>query len=911
VHIDRKPLSGEDGAPAGIVLTLRDVTEEHRSRHLLTQLIWGVDAVTGRGFLADLLERLCTTLKAGAALVAQVMEADPSRMETLAYCRDGEILENVSYVLAGTPCAMVLKGFRAHIFPDDVRGEFPADRFLAELEARGYAGIPLVDSSGAAIGVLAVVFREPVENPGYLEKLLGLFQVRLGAELERMAFERKISASEAEKRMILDSFEDVGLHFVDRNLAPAWSNPAGTRLWAAVELCGDACGVPDTSVCPRCAAKLTLERGAEREDEIHCPDGTGEVRDYLVRTLPVREADGALRGALQVALDITHRNRAEALRRESEHLFQGLFLENPAVSWFVSPETGDILEANPAASRFYGYPPETLRRMKVWDINQLPEATVRARMAEVKRSACMFEPFPHRLADGTVRDVAIFASPVIFRGRNCLYSIIVDITERKAAERALAERERMYRLLAEHGHDVVWRMDESFVCAWVSPSVDRLLGYSPEELIGKSWEILFAPDQRDEAKAAIDRWHEKERRGEAGVESRKWAFALRRKGGDPVWVEITTTPVREMDGTFDGFVGTMRDVTEAMRAEEMIRVSEDRFHSFMIHFPGFAFIKAADGRYIWANRSPAGDEIIPPERLAGRTDHDIFPAIFAEHYEKTDQEVRETGRRVQTVAAAPSRDRDRYQLISKFPIGSERPVARIGGMAIDITELVETREQLRTALQEKEMLLREVHHRVKNNLAVINSLFALQARRSAHPEVRSALEQSASRISAMALIHENLYRGDRLGAVDFRGYAEGLGRSLLENLSLVAGPVRLTVQSRHVVLPLEQAVTCGLILNELLMNSLKYAFPSGRGGAIVISARVSHGGHSEPRVEVSVRDDGVGLPDGAEKKDTLGMRIVRLMVERQLRGQLETLQGTGAGFRFHWPAGNISESKSF
>jgi PAS domain S-box-containing protein len=629
--------------------------------------------------------------------------------------------------------------------------------------------------------------------------------------------------------------------------------------------------------------------------------GTDPVDWVRLDRKPLHDTSGAPLGIVVTLRDVT----------AGEHLYRGLFWENPAMSWFVSPETGDILEANPAASRFYGYPPETLRRMKVWDINQLPEATVRARMAEVKRSACMFEPFPHRLADGTVREMAIFSSPVVFRGRNCLYSIIVDITEHKAAERSLAERERMYRLLAEHGHDVVWRMDDAFVCAWVSPSVERLLGYSPQELIGKSWEFLFAPDQRDDAKAAIDGWREKERRGQADAKSRKWTFTLRRKDGVPVWVEITTTPLREADGTFDGFVGTMRDVTEAKRADELIRVSEERFHSFMIHFPGVAFIKEADGRYIWANRSPAGDETIPPESLVGRTDKDIFPPIFADPYGKTDRKVRETGLRVQTVAAAPGRDRDRYQVISKFPIGSERPVARIGGMAIDITELVETREQLRTALQEKELLLREVHHRVKNNLAVINSLLALQARRSAQPEVRSALEQSASRISAMALIHENLYRGDRLGAVDFRGYAEGLGRSLLENFSLVAGPVRLTVESRHVVLPLEQAVTCGLILNELLMNSLKYAFPSGRGGAIVISARLSDPGHSEPRVEVAVRDDGIGLPEGAEKKDTLGMRIVRLLVERQLRGQWEILPVNGAGFRFHWPAKKVTETEYF
>ncbi|MFP4309000.1 MAG: PAS domain S-box protein [Desulfococcaceae bacterium] len=629
--------------------------------------------------------------------------------------------------------------------------------------------------------------------------------------------------------------------------------------------------------------------------------GTDPLDWVRVDRKPLPDASGDPLGIVVTLREVT----------AGEHLFHGLFLENPAVSWFVSPETGDILEANPAASRFYGYSPETLRRMKVWDINQLPESTVRARMAEVKRSACMFEPFPHRLADGTVRDVAIFSSPVVFRGRECLYSIVVDVTERKAAERALAERERAYRLLAEHGHDVVWRMDEGFVCTWVSPSVDRLLGYSPDELIGKSWAFLFAPDQRDEAKAAIDGRQEKEGRGRADVQSRKRTFALRRKDGVPVWMEITTTPVRKPDGTFDGFVCTMRDVTETKRADEMIRASEERFHSFMIHFPGLAFIKEADGRYIWANRSPAGYETIPPESLVGRTDKEIFPPIFADHYGKTDREVRETGLRVQTVAAAPGRDRDRYQVISKFPIGSERPVARIGGMAIDITELVETREQLRTALQEKELLLREVHHRVKNNLAVVNSLLALQGRRSVQPEVRSALEQSASRISAMALIHENLYRGDRLGAVDFRRYAEGLGRSLLESFCLVDGPVRLTVESRHVLLPLEQAVSCGLVLNELLMNSLKYAFPSGRGGAIAISARLSDRGHSEPQVEVAVRDDGIGLPEGVEKKDTLGMRIVRLLVERQLRGQWKILPGKGAGFRFHWPAKKISETEFF
>jgi len=208
----------------------------------------------------------------------------------------------------------------------------------------------------------------------------------------------------------------------------------------------------------------------------------------------------------------------------------------------------------------------------------------------------------------------------------------------------------------------------------------------------------------------------------------------------------------------------------------------------------------------------------------------------------------------------------------------------------DITERKKTEEQIQASLYEKEVLLKEVHHRVKNNLQFIASLLSMQARRIADPASLEVFVNSQSRVHSMALIHERLYKSDSLAEIDFEDYVRMLVKDLLASHVVQPEAIRVDVDMDRIPLKLDAAVPCGLIVNELVTNALKHAFPDGRRGTIRIGFNQTNG-----VFVLAVRDDGAGLPEDAETRKTtsLGLRLVQILTE-QLEGDI-ALQSDGRG----------------
>jgi len=207
------------------------------------------------------------------------------------------------------------------------------------------------------------------------------------------------------------------------------------------------------------------------------------------------------------------------------------------------------------------------------------------------------------------------------------------------------------------------------------------------------------------------------------------------------------------------------------------------------------------------------------------------------------------------------------------------------GVVEDTTERKEAELALQRSLAEKEVLLREIHHRVKNNMQVISSLLNLQAGAIEDRRLGKMFQESQSRVRAMALIHEILYESGHLVGIDLGEYATKLATSLVRMYGADEDRIRLSVSAGDVALGIDDTVPCGLVINELLSNSLKYAFADGRPGAIGIEASWV----SDDEVRLLVRDDGVGVPDDIDLRstDTMGMRLVVGLVENQLGGRVE------------------------
>ncbi len=212
----------------------------------------------------------------------------------------------------------------------------------------------------------------------------------------------------------------------------------------------------------------------------------------------------------------------------------------------------------------------------------------------------------------------------------------------------------------------------------------------------------------------------------------------------------------------------------------------------------------------------------------------------------------------------------------------------------EITERKKAEDQIMASLKEKEVLLQEVHHRVKNNMQIISSLFNLQSGRIKDKQALEIFKSSQNRVRSMALIHERLYKSKDITRVDFAEYAQNLSIHLFSSHGIGPGAVKLNLKIKDVFLDLNTAIPCSLIINELVSNSLKHAFPDGKKGEIKIAAHPLN----ENEIELVVSDNGVGLPKTVDfrKTDSLGLHLVNLLAEGQLHGDIKLDRKKGTSF---------------
>jgi len=309
------------------------------------------------------------------------------------------------------------------------------------------------------------------------------------------------------------------------------------------------------------------------------------------------------------------------------------------------------------------------------------------------------------------------------------------------------------------------------------------------------------------------------------------------------------------------------------QAADDLQASEVRFLAFMRHSPALAFIKDESGRIVYVNS--ASGHGVDAAALIHAGDASVF-------------ESGEPSRTIEEVTTAGGQVRQ--LLCFRFLFNDAAGQRLLGGVSVDITEQKAAERALSDALAAKDVLLREVHHRVKNNLQTISSLLNMQAELLPDLAAHHALRDAQRRVHSMALIHEQMYGGKEMDEVDFGEYAGRLARDLFDSFGTRAERVRLRLALDAVSLALDQMIPCGLILNELITNSLKYAFPGERAGEILVSLRCVDG----RTVTLTVADNGVGLPPniGGKRSESLGMRIVDTLTG-QLGGRLDRQSAGG------------------
>ena len=241
--------------------------------------------------------------------------------------------------------------------------------------------------------------------------------------------------------------------------------------------------------------------------------------------------------------------------------------------------------------------------------------------------------------------------------------------------------------------------------------------------------------------------------------------------------------------------------------------------------------------------------------------------------------------------------------LTTFPIGSGDEISQLGQSFNLMTERLERttvhRDTLEVALKEKEVLLSEIHHRVKNNMEIVSSLLELQSADLADERALQLLRSSQNRIKSMALIHETLYQSEDLARVDFGDYLRTLVADLYNLYGVSPDAIEVKLEVDHILLGIDSAIPTGLIINELVSNSLKHAFPADRHGEINIAFRLD----DDSQYRLTVSDNGVGLSEDMDFRDTksLGLRLVNALAA-QLRGTVEVDRSSGTEFNITFEA---------
>ena len=238
------------------------------------------------------------------------------------------------------------------------------------------------------------------------------------------------------------------------------------------------------------------------------------------------------------------------------------------------------------------------------------------------------------------------------------------------------------------------------------------------------------------------------------------------------------------------------------------------------------------------------------------------------------------------------------ELLIAHDMLEERVKERTRELENEIRERKTAEGKIKESLREKEIMLKEIHHRVKNNLQIITSLLSLQSKNITDSEALAMFKDSQARVKSMALIHEKLYRSDDLACVDFGEYVGNLTSYLYRSFMIDSGKIRLDLNIKNILFGVDSAVPCGLIINELVSNCFKHAFPDGRQGRIIVSLHLN----PEENLVLTVGDDGVGFPRNLDYRctDSLGLQLINTLSE-QLGGTLALRSKQGTEFVITFP----------
>lgn len=605
----------------------------------------------------------------------------------------------------------------------------------------------------------------------------------------------------------------------------------------------------------------------------------------------VDKRTGELKAAnLKLKEEIAERAKAESNIIDAEEKFRSL-VENALVGIYILQDDKYIY-VNPRYEELFGYQKGEMIGKNAWDIvapgyKELVKNNISKRIN--KEISTIQYSFKAITKNGSEIDVEVKGSTMIYNKKLSIIGTLQDITDRLKAEQELRNSRQKLLLHVERTPLGVIEWDMNFSVVQWNKAAEKIFGWAQSEVLYKRADIIIP----DNAKKYVNNI---------------WENLINQKGGERstnenitkdkriILCEWYNTPLISDDGSVIGVASLVEDITERVKAEEQLKQQKEFLRTVIDTDPNFVFAKDWDGKFTLVNKAAAVNYNSTPDELIGKSDADFNPSVTeVEHFLKDDREVILSGKpkfiAEEIVTDIKTGEAKWYQTI-KVPLKGNDGKTHVLGVAADITARKLAEEMTKKSLLEKELLLKEIHHRVKNNLQIIISLLKLQSGYVFDSRDLDIFNKSRSRIETMSMIHEKLYKSDDISRIDISTYLKDLVYHLLKAYHLNTSKIDFEMKSENIRMSIDTAIPCGLIVNELINNILKHAFPDGYTGKITLNLL-----RSGENINLEVIDNGIGIPDNfsLEGSDSLGFKLVDTLV-KQLDGEIKVFNNNGTHF---------------
>lgn len=645
---------------------------------------------------------------------------------------------------------------------------------------------------------------------------------------------------------------------------------------------------PDERVkCSAILDKISTDQSEEFESELIMLTESGDTVPVFIAGMLKRDKKGNAESITCYVQDLSEQTEILQKLEEREQQFNSLFRNNPHPVYYFDLE-GNFDGVNDKLVEFTGYSRKELlgKGFEEFIVEEDIERTKRQFQKAANGSSGQYE-IKVKVKDG-IKDIQVTKFPRYFGNEVIgVFGILQDITDEKLSKRKLERSEQHFKSLFERNPDAVYSFDKQGNFIEANKALEELSGYTIEELKKLNFESIVAAKDREKVWAKFNK--------AAKGEPQTYEASGVHKDGHTFYVQVTNLPIY-VDGEIAGVFGIAHDITKRKLAQQKLKESEERWEQLLQQNPQPVQI-VQDGKIVYINQ--AGKEYygaVSQSELIGKS---IMDFVHPDDKEKV-LERKNSLEKNQHIAPSENKivllnGEERYIEAHSIPITYKGEHA-IQTVVHDITDMKEKQQIIGKSLKEKETLLKEIHHRVKNNLAMISSMLELQIMQSSDEPAINALRDSQLRIRSIAMIHEKLYQNESLYDISFDSYLEELVETIRHTYTSTGKNVEASFDVDSVSLDIEDVIPCSLIVNEVVVNCFKHAFTKSETGKIQISL-----GYKKPIIELKITDDGKGLPDNfdIDKQQSLGMTLIQAL-SNQLEGTISLKNGSnGAGTIFY------------